>query len=414
MKQKLLLIVLALGMCSISGNAQNRELKVESDGFEWYRITRDGKEGAEDKNGRTLIPAKYRSVYYHCLNNSDGWFKVEDLENNKYNVGIYEKSGKCIFDNNRGYNLVTKVDTGGDGCWYIIEKDGKNGACDANGREIIPPIYESVIYINHEFNYKNSSGKYISTGMSLTGGGSSYASSCSSSSSSYSSSSSSSLSSSSSSSSSDAIHTGVYTHGSVGISNTGQTITVAQQLLNVEFYSDYIKVNGSIATFAGEQVLPSATTSKKFRPGTRVKVYKLDHEGMTLSLIVDSNYNMEALWASKINGNLFFVYFPVDKGNTMSSTSGGGNNGGIFGGYIGGGYTGGSSGSSGSNGSSSGNVSQPQITKTCGVCHGSGTCNNCGGRGWVTRLGGKDGPCPVCRNHDGRCSSCGGRGSWKE
>ena len=55
------------------------------------------------------------------------------------------------------------------------------------------------------------------------------------------------------------------------------------------------------------------------------------------------------------------------------------------------------------------------ITKTCGVCHGTGTCNNCGGKGWVSRMGmGKDGPCPVCPNHNGKCSSCGGRGSWKE
>ncbi len=68
-----------------------------------------------------------------------------------------------------------------------------------------------------------------------------------------------------------------------------------------------------------------------------------------------------------------------------------------------------------SNTSSQQQQSQQAITKTCGVCHGTGTCNNCGGKGWVSRMGmGKDGPCPVCPNHNGRCSSCGGRGSWKE
>lgn len=62
-----------------------------------------------------------------------------------------------------------------------------------------------------------------------------------------------------------------------------------------------------------------------------------------------------------------------------------------------------------------GTVPKQQYTKTCDVCHGTGTCNNCGGKGRVTRMGmGKDGPCPVCPNHNGRCSSCGGRGSWKQ
>ena len=63
----------------------------------------------------------------------------------------------------------------------------------------------------------------------------------------------------------------------------------------------------------------------------------------------------------------------------------------------------------------SGTVSKQQYTKTCGVCHGSGTCNICGGDGWVSRMGmGKDGYCKSCLNHNGKCSACGGRGSWKQ
>ena len=58
------------------------------------------------------------------------------------------------------------------------------------------------------------------------------------------------------------IHTGVYTHGSIGRNKTtGQTITVDKQLLNVEFYSDYIKVNGNIAKFVQEAELPLTTPS---------------------------------------------------------------------------------------------------------------------------------------------------------
>lgn len=61
------------------------------------------------------------------------------------------------------------------------------------------------------------------------------------------------------------------------------------------------------------------------------------------------------------------------------------------------------------------NVPRQPITKTCGVCHGTGTCNICGGDGWVVAYGmGKDHYCPSCHNHNGKCSSCGGRGTWKE
>ena len=75
---------------------------------------------------------------------------------------------------------------------------------------------------------------------------------------------------------------------------------------------------------------------------------------------------------------------------------------------YGGGYDGG-------NNSGGGSTPRQLYTKTCGVCHGTGTCNTCGGRGVVSALGmGKDHYCTSCRNHDGRCSSCGGRGTWKE
>lgn len=213
------------------------------------------------------------------------------------------------------------------------------------------------------------------------------------------------------------IHTGVYTHGSIGRSNTGQTITVDKQLLNVEFYDDYIKVNGSIARFGNETVLSSATPSITFRPGQRVKFYTQKVDGMTVSYIVDSNYNMEALWVYKQNGILLYYFFPIEKGNTLSTSSSGGFSGGSYsgGGYGGGSYGGGYSGNGSTGSSTSGSTPRQLTTKTCGVCHGTGTCNICGGDGWVTVMGiGKDHYCVVCRNHDGRCSSCNGRGTWKE
>ncbi len=153
------------------------------------------------------------------------------------------------------------------------------------------------------------------------------------------------------------IHKGVYTHGSVGRSNTGQTITVDKQLLNVEFYGNYITVNGKEAKYFHETVLTSATKTVKLPPGCRVKLYQHYVEGFIITYLVDSDYNMEAIWIKKdSNGNVLCNYFfPIEKGNTISSSSTEGYGGGSYNG----GYSSGSYGSS-SYGSSSSSSSIPR------------------------------------------------------
>lgn len=167
MKQKLLLMLLALGMCSISMNAQTRTRQVEDDGFVWYKIMQNGKEGAQSTDGSTIVPCNYDKVWYNEI--ADGWFLVRQNGNPPY-FGAYEKDGRCTISINRGYTSIHKLDET-DGYYYEVEKNGKIGACNVNGREIIAPQYESysLIYFDndHVFKYKNSSGKYISTGISL-------------------------------------------------------------------------------------------------------------------------------------------------------------------------------------------------------------------------------------------------------
>lgn len=180
MKKNLLLMVLALGMCCISVNAQNRELNVENDGFRWYKVVQNGKEGAITPEGRTIIPTQYFHVSYHTQKDNMGYFTVwvgSSYENKS--VGVYSKSGTNVIPTSRGYYEVYKM-IEEDGIYYSVrKKDGKQGACDANGREIIAPQYESLFYLDdkHAFTYRNSSGEYIDTGISLTGSSSSSSSS---------------------------------------------------------------------------------------------------------------------------------------------------------------------------------------------------------------------------------------------
>ena len=105
-------------------NRIDKELKIET-GFKWYRTKQNGKYGAEDYYHNTLIPLSrgYESIYFMDEEGHKGYFKVK--------------------------------------------KNGKDGACDITGKEIISTSYEFVFYTGDGFKYKNSSGSYVPTGWYL-------------------------------------------------------------------------------------------------------------------------------------------------------------------------------------------------------------------------------------------------------
>ena len=103
MKQRLLLMVLSLGMCGIMGFAQEKEYKVGEDGFEWYKVKRvvngEKRYGAEDRYGNMIVPTEYTSMYYRSNNNP--LLTGFGPEKGKYRAW-YSKSGKCIVPYSRG------------------------------------------------------------------------------------------------------------------------------------------------------------------------------------------------------------------------------------------------------------------------------------------------------------------------
>lgn len=171
MKNVFFFVAMALGMCCNNSNAQsNRQFKVESDGFSWYLVTNGSYQGAQNADGRTIVPCSFAKVWY--INIADGWFLVRDNADPQPHKGAFEKDGKNTIPLSRGYTDVQKVSES-DGYYYKIEKNGRTGACDANGREIIAPQYESLVYLDseYEFSYRSSSG-WIKTGVSLLSGSS--------------------------------------------------------------------------------------------------------------------------------------------------------------------------------------------------------------------------------------------------
>lgn len=150
MKQKvLLLMVLALVACSITGIAQEKEYQVGNDGYEWYKIkhTVNGqtKYGAEDRNGNMIVPIEYDGVSYIPDDNPlcTGFLAVKDG-----GVGWYNKSGKCVIPYSRGYDAVIKLDKDDFGTYYKFEKPDGEGICDRNGREVLSVKVEGLLYFD--------------------------------------------------------------------------------------------------------------------------------------------------------------------------------------------------------------------------------------------------------------------------
>lgn len=202
MNQKIILIMLALGMFSTSGYAQNREYKVENDGFEWYKISTKESGitlyGALDKQGNSIVPAKYKYIDYdngifrvEIDSNSDQkrngaldikgnliipleyWFAtvrpVEGLskENSLIWVstghhgydGYYNMFGKCIVPVSRKYRYVYPQKDRFY-CYYTedIYTIGKRSICDASGKVVFETRNDcrDIFLIND-----TSKGKYV-------------------------------------------------------------------------------------------------------------------------------------------------------------------------------------------------------------------------------------------------------------
>lgn len=101
-------------------NKIEKELKIET-GFKWYKVKQRGNVGAEDYYHNTLIPLS------------------------------------------RGYDRIYFLKTEGHVGYFNVEKGDKEGACDLTGKEVLSPIYKSVIYSSDGFNYKNSSDSWVPT-----------------------------------------------------------------------------------------------------------------------------------------------------------------------------------------------------------------------------------------------------------
>ena len=135
MKQTFLLMVLALGICSINGSAQTKKQntprmsnsrstqqddqvmkfrQVEADGYVWFKLKRGNLFGARDSDGNNIIPVKYDKVEYHTSEISGyHYFTVKkgDYE------GAFTREGTLVISPDKHYNyLVLDCSKGRNSC----------------------------------------------------------------------------------------------------------------------------------------------------------------------------------------------------------------------------------------------------------------------------------------------------------
>ncbi|MBP5327473.1 MAG: hypothetical protein J6Y98_06150 [Bacteroidales bacterium] len=109
--KKTIILLFILTNTIICVFAQNKELKNEKDGFQWYKISANGFQGAESVDGNTIIPLsrEYSSVQYTSVGKTKGYFSIKTISR---------------------------------------KNETKEGACDIFGNEIIEPKYRAVNYLN--------------------------------------------------------------------------------------------------------------------------------------------------------------------------------------------------------------------------------------------------------------------------
>lgn len=100
----------------------------------------DGLLGAHSVKNKTIVPCKFRKIWY-----SDGVFFAEDPQGY---VSCYNKNGKCVIGLDSGYRYIAPfIVNDDDVVGYIVSKEESTyGLCNTKGKQIVPPLYDDISY----------------------------------------------------------------------------------------------------------------------------------------------------------------------------------------------------------------------------------------------------------------------------
>lgn len=172
MKPRLFIVLSLLIAGMTHGFAQvSKELKTEDDGYKWYLTSSNGALGAQDSNGKEIVPLskKYDWVSYdHGLFCGTLFDPDGDYKKNKN--GYYDKSGRELISPAKYEGAYFNESKDGMPAWFTVRKNGLEGACDITGKEVVAPIYNGLLYGSEGFEgKKNAGGSFEPLNVFLTG-----------------------------------------------------------------------------------------------------------------------------------------------------------------------------------------------------------------------------------------------------
>lgn len=235
---------------SSSKSNVERTLKKENDGFSWYKTKQGSMEGAQAIDGTTIVPLGYYTLIYYMSDASfpsKGYFFVKKSSGQ----GIFTKTGKNIIPVSRGYSSITFLDEEGHVGYFSISKNGKEGACDIDGKEILAPQYNNIIFIRDKFEFLDSQGKYQPSDYTLDASGHGIRINTQTNIASSKPSSSSSNQNSPSSNSNGILHQEWYSSDGSGHDFFNNSCTGSPVALNIAIYKDHVVASGTYCEYAG-------------------------------------------------------------------------------------------------------------------------------------------------------------------
>lgn len=178
MKRNILLAMVAtLLLCCLNVTAQEMIFEEGEDGYPYYIIrSEDGKTvGVQDIDGNVVIPLSegFERIRYH-----KGFYFASTGSNEGSQHCCYTYEGKLVIEKGR-YDNIWIIDTKNDNYygqvkWHFrVEKDGKVGACDLTGKEVVAPEYDNLHYSfyggeSFVYNKPDSTRKYNFIRLNIT------------------------------------------------------------------------------------------------------------------------------------------------------------------------------------------------------------------------------------------------------
>ena len=150
MKKKLFLFaLLVFGYIYSYGQEITKELKTEEDGFKWFWLYSKGSVGAQDVNGKELVPLskQFNGVGYRT---DLKVFQITVFKDDDIKTGWYSLDGKELIAPDK-YDVANYWNEEDKPKFFIVEKGNLCGVCNKDGKEVIPLLYDKVFHSNDNY-----------------------------------------------------------------------------------------------------------------------------------------------------------------------------------------------------------------------------------------------------------------------